>query len=146
MDRVHDPARGVRRRGALGQQRAHHHPAVGQRVHPQRLGRVVVLAAQQCVRQRPVQVHTGRADRPRVERCGVVLGRADRDRGLAGLRRDDVGLDVDRYQDPLVARQRRVPRLPRREVDVSTRERGEPLGEDRLLQDLRRQLELTCHQ
>ncbi len=76
-----------------------------------------------------------------VEGRRVPVDAADPDDDLAAGRRHDAGLDVDGHEDPLVPDEARVPRPPRREVDVGAREGGEPVGVDRLAELLAAELE-----
>ncbi len=144
-DRVQDPPRGVCRAHTFREQRADHDPTVRESGHPDLLGDRVVLAAQQRVRQRPVEVHPRRPHRAGVKGCRVPVDTSDVDAQLLSTGGHDIGLDVDRHEDPLVADQVLVPRLPRGEVDVGTGERGEAIGVDALCEPLGSQVEVGHH-
>ena len=88
-----------------------------------------------------MQVDAGRRRHPRVEGRRVAVDPADEHGHLGATGRDDPGLDVDGHEDPLVADEVGVPRLPGREVDVGAGERGEAVGVDRLAELVTAELE-----
>ena len=129
LHRIDHPAAGVDEPPANGEQCAHDDPPVGQRRHRDRGGALDVGTPHQRVGHRPMQVHAARWGGAGCERLRVGGAAGDRHRGLGSRRRDDVGLDVDRHEDALVAGQPTVPRADRVDVDVELGERGPPLRE-----------------
>ena len=91
---------------------------------------------EEAIRQRPVQVHTRRADHSGHEGLGITPHCPDRHRLLPTDRRDDISLDVDRYEDPMAARKDWVPGLVGLEIDIGEGETSEATPEHRRRDDL----------
>ena len=72
-----------------------------------------------------MQVHTRRADHSGHEGLVSTAHRPDRHRLLPTDRRDDISLDVDRYEDPMAARKDWVPGLVGLEIDIGEGETSE---------------------
>ncbi len=118
---VDHPAVHQRPFASARQERANDHPAIGQRRELDRVADRVgvdLLATQQRIGHRPVQVDAAGAWGSRVERRGVVREPGDGHDLFVATGGHDVGLHVDRHQQPLAARQRPVPGPGHGEVDA----------------------------
>ena len=123
-------------------EQSQHAPAIGQRLQHEPFALSIRItrgrfAFQQCIRQRPVNVHTGRPHRAGGEWRCVTLIAAHAHGGFTTRGCDDERLHIHRYADALAAIERLVPGADGGRIESGARQHVPALRGDGFLDDER---------